>query len=75
MLNCCNESTGVFFTDARINYDKDVELLFICFNQYKRIRSCYFNKQIFPEHGKICPLCMNLEIFRKEMLQHGKVLS
>ena len=61
VLNFCSECPGVFVPDAEINFDEDVNLPFNNFHHYKNIISCYYHKQIFPEHGKTCTLCMNIE--------------
>ena len=40
--------------------NEGVDLLFICFNRYGNISSCYFHNQLLPEHGKTRPLVMKV---------------
>ena len=61
MLICCSECPGVFVTVSIINGYKDGNLPFISFHHYENIISCYLHKQLFPDHGKTCPSCMNRE--------------
>ena len=70
MLNCCSECPGAFVPDAEINGDKNVDLPFAHFYHYENISSFYLHKHIFPDHGKTCPMCMNLENVEK-----GKVTT
>ena len=59
--NFCSECPGVFVADAKIDCEDYVILLFIRFYHYKNISSCYSHKQTFTDHGKTCPLWMNIE--------------
>ena len=52
VLNRCSEYPGLFVPDAKMNGDRDLYLTFMDFYHYKNISSCYFQKHIFPEHGK-----------------------
>ena len=61
VLNCCSECPSIFVPDAEINDEDDAYLPFIWFHHYRNIISCSLHKQILPEHGKICPLCINIE--------------
>ena len=70
VLNFCSECPGVFFPEAEINYEEDVNLPSIHFHHYKDISSCYLTEHILPDNGKTCPLCTNLEDFDK-----GKVTT
>ena len=71
MLNGCSECTGVFVPDTELNGDEDVKLPFIhSFSSLQNIRSCCFHKQVSSDHGKSCPLCMNIKKVEK-----GKVTT
>ena len=61
VLKFLSECPGIFFTDAKINSDEDVDFPFIYFHQYENISSWSLHKHLFPEHGKTCPLCMHIE--------------
>ena len=74
VLNCCSGFPGVFVTDSEIYDEDDVNIPFIRFHHYKNIRYFSLRKQIFPDHGKTCPSCMNLENFEKGNVTTRKLL-
>ena len=74
MLNCCSEFTSVFVTDAEMNDEDDMHLTFILFHHNKNISSCYFHKQLFPEHEKMGPSCMNIKNVEKGRVTTRKKL-
>ena len=57
-----------------MNDEDDANVLFILFHNYRNIRSCSFNKQLFPEHVKPCPSCTNTENVNKEKVTTWKSL-
>ena len=55
-----SECPGVFVPDTEINDNKDIDILFIRFFRDENVSFCSLHKQLLPENGKTCHLCMNL---------------
>ena len=51
----------VFFSNAEINCEEYIIDIFVFFYHYKNISPFSLHKQLFPEHGKTCTSCMDLE--------------
>ena len=69
-----SECPGISPPDAEMNGDKYMDLQFICFHHYENTSSYYLHKQILPEHGKICPSRMNLEIVDKRRVKTRNII-
>ena len=65
VLNCYNECPDVFVPYEEINCEEEFNPPFIRFHHKKNIISCSLHKTIFPENGKTCPSCINIEKFEK----------
>ena len=74
VLKFCCECTFVFFPDAEMNGDKDTYLPFIIFHHYGNISSCYFHKELLPDHIKTCPLYMNIDNVEKGKVTTQKII-
>ena len=74
VLNVCSECPIFFVTDAENNYEYDLDIPFIWYHHYKSISSCSFHKQLFPEHFKTCPSCINIENVEKGKVTKWKIL-
>ena len=74
VLNCCSQCTSIFVSDSEMNDDDYKNIPFIRFHHYKNISSCFLRKQLFPEHGKTCPSCMNIENIWKRKVTTQKII-
>ena len=63
-----------FVPGTELNDEEDMDLPFIFLHHYQNIFYCSFHNKLIPEHGKTCPLCMNIYFLIKEMFQHKKFL-
>ena len=74
VLKKFSECLCLFVTDAEMNCEEYLIITFIIFHHHEIINYRSFYKQLFPEHGKICPSFMNIEKYEKGKVTTMKII-